>query len=403
MAHSVKFASTLEMGQGRRDFSIVRGLVTAVAVFLLCVVMVPTLALADDVDASAVAEVTEEADAEAAADSADVGSDGITTTDAEESDDETLVVNGPDAPVYEDPEGSLGGKGTPLHATKTLIGGTLQYNDFQFEVVDEGGNVVSTGTNDAQGVIHFSAILYSGEDAGVTYTYTVREVTDGLAERGITCGASSFAISVYVEDMGFGVLEPRVTYPEGTDSLEFVNTQWTPTSLSIGATKVLEGEDLAAGRFAFELVDASGSVVSTATNDATGAVAFDDIEYTLPGEWTYTIREVNDEQEDVTYDSSVYTVVVTVTDAGDGKLAASYVVTDAQGAASSATFTNSVEPKVPARPTTPTTPTRTVVRTSKKAALPATGDASVLASAMGLVAAGAGCVGVALRGRSRRK
>ena len=107
--------------------------------------------------------------------------------------------------------------------------------------------------------------------------------------------------------------------------LAFINTyDVTGTSASITACKSLEGRDLVAGEFEFALMGADGQTVLTATNDADGNVSFDAIEYTAPGTYTYTIRELvpAEPRGGVKYDGRSVQVSVTVTDDGEGHLVA---------------------------------------------------------------------------------
>ena len=107
--------------------------------------------------------------------------------------------------------------------------------------------------------------------------------------------------------------------------LAFINTyDVTGTSASITARKSLDGRDLVAGEFEFALMGAGGQTVLTATNDADGNVSFEAIEYTAPGTYTYTIRELVpvEPRGGVKYDGRSVQVSVTVTDDGEGHLVA---------------------------------------------------------------------------------
>lgn len=77
------------------------------------------------------------------------------------------------------------------------------------------------------------------------------------------------------------------------------------TSASIEAAKVLEGADLDANQFEFILRDANGVELARAKNTAAGSIPFTPLWYTAPGEYTYTIEEVDDGQKNITYDSTV--------------------------------------------------------------------------------------------------
>ena len=93
--------------------------------------------------------------------------------------------------------------------------------------------------------------------------------------------------------------------------------------------------------------------VSTATNDENGSIVFGTIAYGKPGTYKYTVSEVNDEQDGVTYDDTTYEVTVTVTDdtaTGTLKAAVSY------GDADAMVFSNLYKkPVEPAKPTIPKT------------------------------------------------
>ena len=116
-------------------------------------------------------------------------------------------------------------------------------------------------------------------------------------------------------------------------------TQPASTSLTLTATKSLKGRALREGEFAFQLKDASKNVLQTKKNDASGNVTFDAINYTAAGTYTYTVSEVKGNEDDVTYDRTVYTVTVTVTEQ-DGKLVATPTYKKGDVAATQLAFAN---------------------------------------------------------------
>lgn len=138
-----------------------------------------------------------------------------------------------------------------------------------------------------------------------------------------------------------------------------------PVDVKITAHKVLEGATLADGQFTFELVDESGTVVATATNDEEGVVAFDALTFDAAGDYAYQIREVAAGAEGVTYDSAVHDVVVHVTNDYQGHLVAEVEGNDP-------TFTNSFEePDKPVEePTEPTEPTEKPTEPTEKPSVP---------------------------------
>ncbi|RHK03676.1 LPXTG cell wall anchor domain-containing protein [Enterococcus casseliflavus] len=200
-----------------------------------------------------------------------------------------------------------------LSAEKVLTGRTLQANEFDFELVDEAGNVLQTKANDATGKIYFDALPY--EETG-EYHYTIREKagTDGT----ITYDAKELAVVVTVTDED-GQLT-AVTEYEGNQVFE---NDYTPKAggVVLNVEKVLTGRALEANEFAFELVDEAGDVVQTKSNDATGQIYFDELTYDEIGEYRYTIREKAGADSTVTYDTKEIGVVVRVTDE-DGQLVA---------------------------------------------------------------------------------
>lgn len=86
--------------------------------------------------------------------------------------------------------------------------------------------------------------------------------------------------------------------------------------LDITGTKALfkDGEKQTKGlNFKFELKDSDGNVVGTATaNDATGEFTIQDIAFNQAGTYTYTLSEVNDGRNGITYDETVHKIQVTI-------------------------------------------------------------------------------------------
>ncbi|QQU20002.1 LPXTG cell wall anchor domain-containing protein [Enterococcus casseliflavus] len=200
-----------------------------------------------------------------------------------------------------------------LSAEKVLTGRTLQANEFDFELVDEAGNVLQTKANDATGKIYFDALPY---DKAGEYRYTIREKagTDGT----ITYDAKELAVVVTVTDED-GQLAAVAEY-EGNQVFE---NDYTPKAggVVLNVEKVLTGRTLAANEFAFELVGEAGNVLQTKTNDVNGQIYFDELTYGEVGEYRYTIREKAGADSTITYDTKEIGVVVKVTDE-DGQLVA---------------------------------------------------------------------------------
>lgn len=216
---------------------------------------------------------------------------------------------------------SVGGGGTDptasvvLHASKKLTGKTLSANMFNF-VVTENDAVVTTGTNDETGDIKFSAISYTAEGE---HKYVIKETGGSLG--GISYDERTYQVTVYVEDVGDGTLHTRVEYPEGGVNFENVYSA-SPVSVTLNGLKKLSGKSLKEGEFSFRLTDGAGNTVETVFNKADGEFEFSPLEFNSYGQYIYTVSENNDGKPKITYDSTVYQIIINVTDDGVGMLKA---------------------------------------------------------------------------------
>lgn len=273
--------------------------------------------------------------------------------------------------------------------TKNLTGRDMKAGEFEFQLL-EGTNVVATGTNDASGKVALSPITYTKPG---TYNYTLCEVGGGSQKAGVQYDGSTFAVTTTVTDNGKGTLSVAHKVDNDANTVGFTNS-YAPaaTSVTLGASKVLNGKSLDAEEFTFVLTDEGGKQV-TATNDANGMVVLPAIQYGEAGKYQYTIAEVEGDESDVTYDESKYAVTVTVEDNGEGSL----VATVAYEGGNAPVFTNTYNaPEAPASPGDgPASVVEALVSGSAK-----TGDyLLVIAGVAAAVAAAAAAVAVV----SRRK
>ena len=281
-----------------------------------------------------------------------------------------------------------------FNGTKTVTGIELEEGLFTFELKDADNNVLSTATNAADGSFSFAPVNYyqnadqHDADTG-TFTYYITEVNDGRL--GYTYDSHQATVTVTVTDNGDGTLATEVVYGDG-DAAAF-NNPYKPlaTSAPIRAKKALEGRSLKAGEFTFELSDANGKVVATATNTASGIVDFGTIAFDEVGTYTFTAVEVEGSDSHITYDTSVKTFTVEVVDV-DGQLEATVTCDD-----ETATFENVYTPDQPKKGKKKVPP---VVR---KLLLPTTGDPMAAGSVMTLSAIGAAALLTGLNRRSKRK
>ena len=264
-----------------------------------------------------------------------------------------------------------------LSVVKSLDGREMNDGEFHFALKDSQGQIVSNGTNKADGTVVFDQpVTFS---APGDYLYTVAELHETLG--GITYDETRYTATAHVKDNGLGELKVSWTVDNDENVAKFSNT-YTPESTQVifAAAKALDGRDLKDGEFKFELVDNQGNVQKTATNAADGTISFDPIEFSQAGTYTFTIREVAGDDKTITYDDHEVKVVVTVKDDLQGHLVADSVEYDGE-----AKFTNKyTEPVTPEEPTKPEGPTKPV--------LPITGD-SLAFAALGLGVAGVVALG----------
>ena len=217
-----------------------------------------------------------------------------------------------DKPVFTNTYAAKPGKKV-IEAKKVLNGKELEADKYEFEL-KENDKVVATAKNTADGSISFPEIEYT--ESG-TYTYTMSEKAGN--EPGVTYDKTSHTVTVEVVDNGQGQLVATIT----SEQPVFTNTYTKPApaadTITIEATKTLVGKELEAGKYEFELKEGD-KVIGTATNAADGKVVFPSITYTEAGKHTYTVAEKAGNEENVTYDTTVHTVTVEVTDNGQGKL-----------------------------------------------------------------------------------
>lgn len=218
-----------------------------------------------------------------------------------------------------------------IGGTKTLNAAegtdrTLKEGEFTFVLLDGDGNEVSSATNAADGSFVFDDLTF---DKAGTYSYTVAEKSGNAG--GITYDETLYGVTIEVtEDTNANELVAQVSYSKGNQSVEamsFTNTyEAIPIGIQLGASKELQNASLAAGQFTFELTGSEGAPMpesTTATNTENGQVLFDEITFDAVGEYDYTITEVNDGQEGITYDAdATRTIHVSVTDSGEGFLEA---------------------------------------------------------------------------------
>ena len=237
-----------------------------------------------------------------------------------------------------------------LSVKKVLEGRALEAGEFEFELLDEQGTKLASAKNDAEGNVTFEEQTYSKVG---TSKYRIQEVNNGL--KNVTYDTKVVEATVEVVD-NQAQLTPSVTY---TNDATFTNTYKAvdpgQPSFSVDAMKELEGREMKADEFQFNLLDSNGNLVATAKNDASGKIH---LEHTItsPSEGTFTYKVVEKDlgDKEITYDKTVHEVSVTVSKDSEGKFQAKV------DSAKSIVFKNTYKP----------------VKEEKK--LPKTGEAEVI-------------------------
>ena len=181
-----------------------------------------------------------------------------------------------------------------ISASKILEGRDLKDGEFNFNLLDEAGEVLQTKQNAADGSVAFDEISYSQEDAGKTFHYTIKEVIPQSQEKGMTYDQASIEVTVTVtKDDASNTIKATVAYGAKTSFTNtFVTSEIPPTPPVVEKPEAklytiqlhkVNGEGRALAGAVFGLFEADGSTPVanpygegqvTATSDANGLVSF---------------------------------------------------------------------------------------------------------------------------------
>ena len=212
--------------------------------------------------------------------------------------------------------------------------------EFTFALIDVATGQEIDRTTNVGKAFTFKAISYT---ATGSHAYQVKEVAgqDGT----ITYSDAVLDVTVNVTGDGSGQL--TATANKTAADLTFTNT-YTPTATTatITGTKALTGRDLAEGEFFFDLKDADGNVVQTVQNGADGTFGFAPLQLDKVGTYVYTVSErAGATANGVTYDTTVFTATVTVTENAETHALEAQVAYSKGGkAADAVAFSNSYAP-----------------------------------------------------------
>ena len=231
-------------------------------------------------------------------------------------------------------------------------GNAISVNDMPMPAGSQNGT--QTVSNKGSGFT-FGRMVYTMPGA---YTYHVKELAG--TDKTIGYSTQEYDVTVTVTDQN-GAL--TATADRQTNDIRFDNTYTpTPVDVTVKADKRLTGRDLNDGEFAAELKDSDGNLLQTkrfarvprdaqsdkATDvrEGEGTLEFDKLTFDRAGVYTYTVTEQDGDLGGVTYDRTVHTVTVTVTeDADSHTLTAKTEYSTENGSEDGIRFTNTYQPQ----------------------------------------------------------
>lgn len=201
-------------------------------------------------------------------------------------------------------------------------GRALADNEFSFALYETGATFATEGVTPKETVknvgqnITFSAINYTKVG---THYYVVEEKA-GTAS-GITYDTTHYHIVVTVSASGASLVKSVSVNKIGhnddnSGNVVFINSyQATGTEHTFQGVKVLHGRAPGVGEFDFALYQGD-TLIDTAPNHSDGSFRFDPVPFTAPGSYTFTVKEIEPEENrksaGVTYDGVSQPVTVTV-------------------------------------------------------------------------------------------
>ena len=255
--------------------------------------------------------------------------------------------------------------------TDTATGRIPQDGEFTFQLNaasahDSDGNPIDAGDIPMPDGSRDGKLTVANKGTGFTfgrmtytkpgaYTYHVKELAG--TDKTIGYSTQEYDVTVTVTDQG-GMLS--ATADRQATDVRFDNTYTpTPVDVTVKADKRLTGRDLNDGEFAAELKDSDGNLLQTkrfarvaqsdkATDvrEGEGTLEFDKLTFDRAGVYTYTVDEQDGNLGGVTYDRTVHTVTVTVTeDAKTHRLVAAVSYSDGEGGEEGILFQNTYQPE----------------------------------------------------------
>ncbi len=214
--------------------------------------------------------------------------------------------------------------------------GTYQYA-LSEQQLPAGWSNLSGATTMTVVVTDVNGVLQAAVTAGgttITPTSSTSYTPQSTSELLVTTFVNEYSAGTVTVDASLFAVEKTVTGDETAADTTF----WfelkaaSTTAVGLDATTMPLPEGATGAAAWLSVVAPAGTVSDTVVSDA--ADTFGSISYTIPGTYTYEVKEVADDGSDAaptdgggwTYDASSHTVVVTVTDNGAGLLSSTTTV-----------------------------------------------------------------------------
>ncbi|AGU77328.1 hypothetical protein SII_0117 [Streptococcus intermedius C270] len=204
----------------------------------------------------------------------------------------------------------------------------LRAGQFEFKLYDDKNQLIDTARNRADGTIAFKKLKFDQSYIGKVLTYKIVESLSYKGQPGphpnIVYDSAEHRVSIRIDydDQARKMIATIV--PETSQGLTFHNI-YKPLKATavITAKKILEGRELKANQYEFELIDTkTNNIIEKVRNDAQGNISFSPITYIEDevGKHSYLIREVKGNEPGITYDKKEIKVTVNVRKDASGKL-----------------------------------------------------------------------------------
>jgi len=199
---------------------------------------------------------------------------------------------------------------------EVVLSGNKYFNgrpaaDYEFALV-QNGEIIETVKSDENGKFAFEKLTFNSIDR---FEYQICEIEGD--DINVVYDKVLYTAVIVVTREGDKFVA-NVSYQKDNEkydgSLDFNNRPVAPTEIVLGGKKFFDGAAVSGYKFALAQ---NGEVIDIATSGEDGTFSFAKIDYTLVGEYEYTVYEIVENDETVVYDETVYTVKVSVTREGN--------------------------------------------------------------------------------------